>query len=169
MNQRRAVKPVTYLKNRTADLVREVNAGGGSVTIIQNGEAKVVVMDVGTYDRWRDAMTLLKMLAQAEALIGPTVSALGARTCRGRSPRESQLPHGASRQLVQNRCDLCQVASDDRPARGRQHEDAQLESSEVLLVLQILVGRNQGVEGRFGSSQQVAVGQSATSPSRTQS
>jgi prevent-host-death family protein len=67
MHQRRAVKPITYLKNRTADLVREVNAGGGSVTITQNGEAKVVVMDVGTYDRWRDAMTLLKMLAQAEA------------------------------------------------------------------------------------------------------
>lgn len=66
MSQRRTVKPITYLKNRTADLVREVNAGGGSVTITQNGEAKVVVMDVDTYDRWRDAMTLLKLLAQAE-------------------------------------------------------------------------------------------------------
>lgn len=32
----------------------------------QNGEAKVVVMDVDTYDRWRDAMTLLNLLAQAE-------------------------------------------------------------------------------------------------------
>jgi len=67
MARRRDVKPITYLKSRTADLVREVTEGGHTVTITQNGEAKVVVMDVDTYDRWRAAMVLLKLIAQAES------------------------------------------------------------------------------------------------------
>jgi prevent-host-death family protein len=67
MGRLKNVKPITYLKNHTADLVREITEGGRVVTITQNGEAKVVVMDVDTYDRWRGAMTLLKALAQGEA------------------------------------------------------------------------------------------------------
>ena len=61
------VRSITHLKNKTADLVREVSEEGRSITITQNGEAKVVVMDVDTYDRWRSAMALLKALAQGEA------------------------------------------------------------------------------------------------------
>lgn len=64
---RKDIRPITQLKNKTADLVREVSEGGRSITITQNGEAKVVVMDVDTYDRWRSAMALLKVLAQGEA------------------------------------------------------------------------------------------------------
>lgn len=76
MSQARDIKPITYLKARTADLVREVTEAGRPVTITQNGEAKVVVMDVGTYDRWRTAMALLKVLAHAERDVeaGRTVS-----------------------------------------------------------------------------------------------
>jgi len=38
--------------------VREVSEQGRSITITQNGEAKVVVMDIDTYDRFapRDSM-----------------------------------------------------------------------------------------------------------------
>ncbi len=76
MGLKSSVKPITFLKNRTAELVRDVATTGHSVTITQNGEAKVVVMDVETYDRWRDAMALLKLLAQGEADVtaGRTVS-----------------------------------------------------------------------------------------------
>lgn len=76
MNLKANVKPITYLKNNTADLVREVSEQGQPVLITQNGEAKVVVIDVQTYDRWRDAMALLKLLAQGEAEVaaGKTVS-----------------------------------------------------------------------------------------------
>ena len=66
MSLKDQVKPITYLKNRTADLVREVTESGRSVVITQNGEAKVVVMDVEAYDRWRDALALLKILAQSQ-------------------------------------------------------------------------------------------------------
>lgn len=67
MSRRADVKPITYLKNRTADLIREVTEGGHAVTITQNGEARAVLMDVDTYDRWRSAMALLKLLAQGES------------------------------------------------------------------------------------------------------
>ena len=61
------VMPITYMKNRAADLVREVSESGSSVVITQNGEAKVVVMDMKAYNRWRDAMALLKILSHAQS------------------------------------------------------------------------------------------------------
>ena len=46
MTKRSDVKPITYLKNRTADLLREVSEGGHAVTITQNGEARAVLMSI---------------------------------------------------------------------------------------------------------------------------
>ncbi len=67
MNLKEDIKPITYLKNHTAEMVRNIFEDGHSVVITQNGEAKVVVMDVETYSHWRNAMAMLKMLVQAEA------------------------------------------------------------------------------------------------------
>jgi prevent-host-death family protein len=94
MAAKKDIRPITQLKNRTADLVREVSEEGRSITITQNGEAKVVVMDVDTYDRWRSAMALWKALAQGEADVerGRTVKQVEAfrraRTAIGRSARD---------------------------------------------------------------------------------
>ena len=63
------IKPITYLKNNTADLVRQVSESGHSVIITQNGEARAVVMGVETYDRWRRSLALLRMIAHGEAEI----------------------------------------------------------------------------------------------------
>ncbi len=67
MSSKRDVKPITYLKSRTAELVFDVAESGRPVTITQNGQAKVVVMDVATYDRWRAALAILKLASHAEA------------------------------------------------------------------------------------------------------
>lgn len=61
------VKPISYLKQHTAELVQGVAETGQPVLVTQKGEARVVVMDVATYSRWRDAMALLKILSQSEA------------------------------------------------------------------------------------------------------
>lgn len=76
MGLKKDIKPITYLKNKAADLVNHVADTGKTVVITQNGEARVVVMDVELYDRWRSAMALLKLAAQAEADVvgGRTVS-----------------------------------------------------------------------------------------------
>ena len=62
-----AIRPITYLKHRTADLVREVAGSHRPVVITQHGTARVVVMDVETFDRWRESLALLKLVAQGEA------------------------------------------------------------------------------------------------------
>ncbi|HPQ70381.1 MAG TPA: type II toxin-antitoxin system Phd/YefM family antitoxin [bacterium] len=67
MNLKNDVKPITYLKTNTAEVVRDVAQSGRTMVITQNGEAKVVVMDVETYSRWRDAVALMKMISQGEA------------------------------------------------------------------------------------------------------
>ncbi len=61
------IKPITYLKNKTADLVSQVSESGNTVVITQNGEAKVAVMGVKTYNAWRKAMALLRLAAHAQA------------------------------------------------------------------------------------------------------
>jgi prevent-host-death family protein len=77
MSSKRDVRSITYLKSRTAELVLDVAETGRPVTITQNGTAKVVVMNVDTYDRWRAALAILKLTSHAEAdvLAGRTVSA----------------------------------------------------------------------------------------------
>ena len=60
------VKPITYLKSHAAEVLRDVEAHRRPMTITQNGEAKAVVMDVKTYDQWRAAMALLRMVAEGE-------------------------------------------------------------------------------------------------------
>ena len=61
------IKPVTYLKNNASQLVRSVSERGRTVTITQNGEPKAVLMDVASYDRWKQATILMKLIAQGEA------------------------------------------------------------------------------------------------------
>lgn len=62
-----SVKSITYLKNNTAEVVRDVARDGRPMVITQNGEARAVVLDVATYDRWREALVMLKLLSLGEA------------------------------------------------------------------------------------------------------
>ncbi len=66
MRFKNEVKPITHLKTHTAEVVRWVSENRREVLITQNGEARAVVMDVDTYDRWREAMALLQLLARAQ-------------------------------------------------------------------------------------------------------
>jgi len=70
VQHKRDIRPITYLKNNTADLIREVSDNGRTVLITQNGEAKAVVMDVAIFDRWKATLAMLKILAHSEAQIG---------------------------------------------------------------------------------------------------
>jgi|SRR5678816_4726187 prevent-host-death family protein len=65
MNLRQDIKPITYLKNRTADVVQQVSEGR-TMVITQNGEARMVVMGVEEYDRMQNALALLKILQLSE-------------------------------------------------------------------------------------------------------
>ncbi|TAN45101.1 MAG: type II toxin-antitoxin system Phd/YefM family antitoxin [Nitrospirae bacterium] len=60
------IRPVTYLKSRAAALLDQVNATHRPVIITQNGEARAVLQDTETYESMRNAIGLLKLIAQGE-------------------------------------------------------------------------------------------------------
>ena len=57
------IKPISYLKSNAADIVKEFANNPESIIITQNGEAKMVVMDIGEYERQQETMALLKLLS----------------------------------------------------------------------------------------------------------
>ncbi len=66
MNISRDIKPVTYLKSRTADLLKEINDTHRPVIITQNGEPKAVLQDPKSYENMRNAIGILKLISQGE-------------------------------------------------------------------------------------------------------
>ena len=57
------IKPISYLKSSAADIVKQFANNPESIIITQNGEAKMVVMDIGEYERQQETMALLKLLS----------------------------------------------------------------------------------------------------------
>ena len=60
------IRPVTYLKSRTADLLDQVNDTKRPVIITQNGEARGVLQDTESYENMKAAIALLKLMVQGE-------------------------------------------------------------------------------------------------------
>ncbi len=56
------IKPISYVKANYNKVLEKVNTSG-PVVITQNGEASAVLMGVREYDRLREGMALLKILA----------------------------------------------------------------------------------------------------------
>ncbi|WP_349606764.1 MULTISPECIES: type II toxin-antitoxin system Phd/YefM family antitoxin [Cupriavidus] len=57
------VKPISYLKSHAAEIVKDISESGEPMLITQNGEAKLVVMDVRSYEQQEETLALLKLLA----------------------------------------------------------------------------------------------------------
>jgi len=57
------VKPISYLKSHAAEIVKEISESREPMLITQNGEAKLVVMDVRSYEQQEETLALLKLLA----------------------------------------------------------------------------------------------------------
>lgn len=57
------VKPISYLKSHAAEIVRDISERREPMLITQNGEAKLVVMDVRSYEEHEETLSLLKLLA----------------------------------------------------------------------------------------------------------
>ena len=60
------IKPVTFLKANAAMLLDQINDTRRPVIITQNGEPKAVLQDPKSYEEMRNALGLLKLLAQGE-------------------------------------------------------------------------------------------------------
>ncbi|MCG7952903.1 MAG: type II toxin-antitoxin system Phd/YefM family antitoxin [Candidatus Thiodiazotropha endolucinida] len=59
-----SVKPISYLKSHTAEVLRDVSEGRRTMVITQHGKARTVRQDIASYEQTEESMALLKMLAQ---------------------------------------------------------------------------------------------------------
>jgi len=57
------IKPISYLKSHTAQIVKELTNSRQPMVITQNGEATLVVMDVKSFEEHEQTLALLKLLA----------------------------------------------------------------------------------------------------------
>ena len=57
------IKPISYLKSHTAQIVKELTVSRQPMVITQNGEATLVVMDVKSFEEHEQTLALLKLLA----------------------------------------------------------------------------------------------------------
>ncbi len=57
------IKPISYLKAHAAEIVRNLGKEREPLVITQNGEAKVVIQDIASYEQTQETLALLKILA----------------------------------------------------------------------------------------------------------
>ena len=58
-----AVKPISYVKAHTAEIIRDITENRKTVIITQNGEAKAVLQDIAEYEWTQESLAMLKILA----------------------------------------------------------------------------------------------------------
>ena len=63
------IKPISYLKSKTADVIKAVNENKRAMIITQNGEAKAVVQDIKSYENLQNTLAMLKMIIHSERQI----------------------------------------------------------------------------------------------------
>lgn len=66
MQLSQTIKPISYLKTKTADVINSVNENRQPIIITQNGEAKAIIQDMKSYESLRNSISLLKLIVQSE-------------------------------------------------------------------------------------------------------
>jgi prevent-host-death family protein len=82
------IKPISYLKAHAAEIIRHLGDKGEPLIITQNGEAKVVIQDIKSFEQTQETMALLKILALGSRQVeqGKVVSASDAISRLRRGP-----------------------------------------------------------------------------------
>ncbi len=57
------IKPITYMKTHAADILSTVAETHRPMIITHNGEGKMVIQDIESYQAMKDALTILKVAA----------------------------------------------------------------------------------------------------------
>ena len=84
------IKPISYLKAHAAEIIRKLNEHREPLVITQNGEAKVVIQEIESYEQTQETMALLKILALGTCQIeGGKVQPAGDVVRRLRERREA--------------------------------------------------------------------------------
>ena len=75
------LKPISYVKAHTTEVVNYVGKSKSTVVITQNGEAKAVIIDIESYQKTINAINLAKLLSFGEKDIknGSTITHANAK------------------------------------------------------------------------------------------
>ncbi len=60
------IKPITYVKTHPAELIKEVNINRRPIVITQKGAARAVLLDIDSYEKQKNTLFMLKLVAQGE-------------------------------------------------------------------------------------------------------
>jgi len=69
INLKEDVKPISYIKTNTAEIISYINENKNPIIITQHGEAKGVFLDIESYQNMIDALSLMKLLQFSEKAI----------------------------------------------------------------------------------------------------
>jgi prevent-host-death family protein len=61
-----AVKPISYLKAHASELIRTITDTQQALIVTHNGEAKVVIQDIRSYEKMQETLALLKILTTSQ-------------------------------------------------------------------------------------------------------
>ena len=61
-----SVKPISYLKAHASRLIRDLSSHQGTLIVTHNGQAKVVLQDIHTFERTQETLALLKILTRSQ-------------------------------------------------------------------------------------------------------
>jgi prevent-host-death family protein len=57
------IKPISYFKAHASEVIKDVSNNHKTMIITQNGEAKVIVQDIRSFEQSQASLALLKILA----------------------------------------------------------------------------------------------------------
>ena len=66
INLAQDLRPISYVKAHTTEIVKHVGDSKTPVVITQNGEAKAVIIDIESYQKTINAINLAKLLSFGE-------------------------------------------------------------------------------------------------------
>jgi len=64
-----SIRPISFLKSNTEDVLETVTEKHTPVIITHNGEAKMVIQDVESYYRLKQSLSMLKLAAMGKEQI----------------------------------------------------------------------------------------------------
>ena len=66
LNLETDIRPISYVKAHTAEMIKQVEDRRNPVVITQNGEAKAILLDVNSYQKMVNSINLLKVISIGE-------------------------------------------------------------------------------------------------------
>ena len=67
LNLANDIRPISYVKAHSAEILKQVEDKKNPIVITQNGEAKAVLLDINSYQNLIDSINLMKIISIGES------------------------------------------------------------------------------------------------------